>query len=79
VNRRREAHYEPTIEDLRERAAYYRAQASKTRNPVKAATYRDIADIIEREADAQQAEEATQRVNGFSKRCGAILVVSPHC
>jgi hypothetical protein len=52
-------HYEPTIAFLRGRAAYHRARANRTRMPVKAAEYRDIADIIEREADAQQAE-ATQ-------------------
>jgi hypothetical protein len=56
----REAHCEPTVEYLRERVAYYRARAIKARNPVTAAGYRDIADIIEREADAQQAQEASR-------------------
>ena len=59
MNPRREAHYEPTVEDLRERAAYHRARAIRTRNQVKAAEYRDIADILDREVDAQQVE-ATQ-------------------
>jgi hypothetical protein len=60
VKKRLADHYEPTVEYLRERVTYHRARAIETRNPVKAAKYRDIADILEREADAQQAEEAAR-------------------
>jgi len=55
-----EASCEPTVEDLRERAAYHRVRAIRTQNPVKAAEYRDIADILDQEADDQQAEEAAR-------------------
>jgi hypothetical protein len=60
MKRRSEAHYEPTVEYLRERVAYHRARAVRARNPVKAAEYLDIAKIIECEADAQQAEETAR-------------------
>ena len=59
MNRAIESRYEPTAEYLRERAARYLAHARRARSDAKTAKYKDIANIIAREADAQQAQETT--------------------
>jgi len=44
--------HQPTPAYLRERAEFYRQRAMGVSNPTKAAEYRYIADVLDREADA---------------------------
>ena len=44
--------HQPTPAYLRERAEFYRQRAMGVNNPTKAAEYRYIADVLDREADA---------------------------
>ena len=50
-----ELRYEPTVAHLRDRAAHYRALARHAGDRAEAADYWYIAEIFDREADAQQA------------------------
>ena len=50
-----ELRYGPTVAHLRDRAAHYRALARHAGDRAEAADYWYIAEIFDREADAQQA------------------------
>ena len=47
----------PTASELRRRAAYYRKRASEKPGAAQAASYKDIAEILDREADAIEADQ----------------------
>ena len=48
--------HQPTPSYLRERAAFYRERARQEPDQAKAAEYRYIADVFDREADASEGE-----------------------
>lgn len=52
----------PTAGELRRRAAYYRKRASEKPGAAQAASYKDIAEILDREADAIEADQEARAV-----------------
>ena len=55
-----------TVAHLRQRARHYRALADKAKDPARAAHYQEIADVLDREADAIREEEA-QRLSAMAE------------
>jgi hypothetical protein len=52
----------PTASELRRRAVYYRKRAREKPGAAQAARYKDIAELLDREADAIEADQEAQAV-----------------
>jgi hypothetical protein len=52
----------PTASELRQRAAYYRKRAREKPDAAQAVKYKDLVEILDREADAIEADQEARAV-----------------